>query len=396
MTDRDNQDPPSELLSLAPELTLRIVGGRVEIAVARGRSFASPRVLGVLEQFAQPRALGDAIDLLRTSSTAEFIEITSLVMRLREEGVLVGATRVQNHVVTGFDAPWEHVAMLDDRTRTSTLVQAVHKVVRRGDVVLDIGTGTGVLALEAARAGARRVYAIEAGELATAAEQVFIANGVSDRVQIVRGRSTSIRLPEKCDVLVSEIVGNDPLAEGIVPTFRDARHRFLKYGARLVPTSIELFALPVDIPEHFLAANTFTEDNVARWRETLDIDFGPLIAFADGVVNLPQIKPTDARSWTTAGDPVSLLRVDLTSTDSVLTGTATFVAQRAVANLGLLLYFEADLSAGLVLSTAPASAPDDSSWRCSIYRVARRRVGLGERVRIDFSGATGRTVLRAS
>jgi Ribosomal protein L11 methyltransferase (PrmA) len=394
MTGRSEQEPPDEVLCLAPELALRIESGRVEITVDRGRRFASPRVLGILEQFAQPSSVGEAIGRLRSSSVAEFIETTSLVLRLREEGVLVGAARVHPRRATGFDAPWEHVAMLDDLTRTSTLVRAVRQVVRPGDVVLDIGTGTGVLAVEAARAGARRVYAIEEGELAAAAEQVFIVNGLSDRIQIVRGRSTTIDLPEKGDVLISEVIGNDPLAESVVPTFRDARHRLLTPGARLVPSSIDLFALPVDLPKEYLGAHTFTESNVARWRRTLDIDFGPLIAFADRVVNLPQIQPREARSWTTAGDPVFLTRVDLGSADSVPARSTSFVAQRAVDNLGLLVYFEAELSAGLRLSTAPAAAPDDSSWRCPVFRASRRAVDPGETIQIEFSGATGRISLR--
>jgi predicted RNA methylase len=58
-----------------------------------------------------------------------------------------------------------HLAMLDDRNRTAAYLEAIRDGVREGDVVVDIGTGTGVLAAAAAQAGARRVYAIEVGDI---------------------------------------------------------------------------------------------------------------------------------------------------------------------------------------------------------------------------------------
>ena len=77
--------------------------------------------------------------------------------------------------------------MLDDDRRTEAYLAALTKAVRPEDVVLDIGTGTGVLAVAAARAGARHVYAVEATDIADVAERVFTANGVGDRVTLIRG-----------------------------------------------------------------------------------------------------------------------------------------------------------------------------------------------------------------
>ena len=94
-----------------------------------------------------------------------------------------------------------HVNMLNDRTRTSGYLASIGKAVRRGDVVLDIGTGTGIYAIAAARAGARHVYAVEAGRIAKAARTLFEANGVADRITLIRGLSTRITLPERADVL---------------------------------------------------------------------------------------------------------------------------------------------------------------------------------------------------
>ena len=83
--------------------------------------------------------------------------------------------------------------MLHDDRRTGDYLAALAEAVRPGDVVLDIGTGSGVLAIAAARAGARRVYAVEASDIAEVAERVFAANGVEDRSRSSpagRGRSS--------------------------------------------------------------------------------------------------------------------------------------------------------------------------------------------------------------
>lgn len=85
-----------------------------------------------------------------------------------------------------------------------------------GDVVVDLGTGSGVLVVAAARAGARRVYAVEADTIADGTHAVFEANGVLDRVTPVGSRSTEITLPEPADVLVAELIGNEPLGERVL------------------------------------------------------------------------------------------------------------------------------------------------------------------------------------
>lgn len=97
--------------------------------------------------------------------------------------------------------------------------------------MLDLGTGTGVLAVAAARAAARHVYAIEASGIGRVAQRVFRANGVEDRITLLQGWSSTLSPPEPATVLVSEIVGHDPLDEGVLEHTPDARARLLAPGA---------------------------------------------------------------------------------------------------------------------------------------------------------------------
>ena len=119
----------------------------------------------------------------------------------------------------------------------------------RDDVVVDIGTGTGILAIAAARAGAQHVYAIESGNIADVAQNLFEANGLADRITLIKGYSTKINLPERADVLVSEIIGDEPLEEEVLKVTMDHAEQIPQTQWRLLPCALQVFGLPVTIPE---------------------------------------------------------------------------------------------------------------------------------------------------
>src|SRR5438552_2508186 len=91
----------------------------------------------------------------------------------------------------------QHRALLADSVRTNAFAEAIARVVRPGDVVLDLGSGSGVLAILAARAGARKVFAIEQGHMADVATMVVANNGCRDRVEVLHARSHDVDLPER-------------------------------------------------------------------------------------------------------------------------------------------------------------------------------------------------------
>ncbi|MCC7417792.1 MAG: 50S ribosomal protein L11 methyltransferase [Acidobacteria bacterium] len=142
----------------------------------------------------------------------------------------------------------EHRLYLSDRHRLDAFEQGIAAGVRPGDVVVDLGCGTGILGLLACRAGAARVYAIDSGGMAEVAESVAAANGFDDRITVIRGSSLDVSLPEPADVVVADQIGGFGFEAGIFEYFADARRRFLKPDGRMIPHSVALFVAPVEAP----------------------------------------------------------------------------------------------------------------------------------------------------
>ncbi len=152
----------------------------------------------------------------------------------------------QPWMLDGFASPFAHEPMLLDKIRCDVYREAIQRTVKPGDVVVDLGAGTGLLSFFALQAGARHVYAIEMTGIADAAAELIEANSFRDRVTLVRKSSKQARLPERCDVLVTETLSTFCFdTENIIEFVADARERFLKPGGRIIPESADTFLLPV-------------------------------------------------------------------------------------------------------------------------------------------------------
>ena len=167
----------------------------------------------------------------------------------------------------------EHRQYISDRARVSAFRQAVGEVVKPGDAVLDLGTGTGILGLLACGAGARRVYAIEAGEVIELAREICGANGFQDRMVFIKGPSTLVDLPERVDVILADQIGRFGFDAGLLEYFSDARERFLKPNGVMIPSRLELYVAPVECPE--------LSDRVEFWNDKpAGFDFHPARSLA--------------------------------------------------------------------------------------------------------------------
>jgi Tfp pilus assembly protein PilF/SAM-dependent methyltransferase len=148
--------------------------------------------------------------------------------------------------------PAWHLPMLADEARNNAYQQTMDKHVREGMHVLDIGAGSGLLALMAARAGAGMVTAVEMNPvLADVARQIVADNGYADRVQVLSRLSLDLKvgvdLPA-ADLVVSEVLDGGLLGEGVLPTLHHATRQLLKPGGRMVPAGAVVYGQLVELP----------------------------------------------------------------------------------------------------------------------------------------------------
>ena len=234
--------------------------------------------------------------------------------------------------------------MTADAARTGAYARALEAVVRPGAVVLDIGTGTGILALLACRFGAERVYAVDPADGIRVAAEVARANGVADRIEFIQDLSTRITLPRPADVAVFDLRGVLPSFQRVVESVRDARARLLAPGAVLVPRADTLFAAPLESP--------------AAWEDAAGP--GQLLGF-----DLSAAQRAAVNEWTRGrvephellAEPRAWAVLDYrTVTDPDVRGTAEWSVARTGTAHGLAVWFEADLADGIGFGSGPGTA----------------------------------------
>src|SRR5712671_406796 len=141
--------------------------------------------------------------------------------------------------------------MIADRVRIAAYIQALRQSVRPGAVVMDIGTGQGIMAVLACQLGASRVYAIEPDEIIQVARTIAAANGCADKIEFIEDLSNKVTLPLRADVIVSDMRGILPLFGHHIPSIADARRRFLAPSGTLISRKDTIWTSIVEAPERY-------------------------------------------------------------------------------------------------------------------------------------------------
>ena len=201
-----------------------------------------------------------------------FQDLHSLAEMFEGEGKNDDAIKVYQHIVAhnpnsesskhslerilSKTVPKWHFDMLSDTKRNDAFDKTIKKVVNRKSRVLDIGTGSSLLAMMAARAGAESVVACEVNPgIAKVADRIVEANGYSESIKIVNKRSDQLEEGEdyknKFDLIVSEILDSGGLGEGVLSSLRQAKREMGTADVKIIPAGISLKAQLIEIPERY-------------------------------------------------------------------------------------------------------------------------------------------------
>ena len=138
-------------------------------------------------------------------------------------------------------------SLLSHRSRLDKFKQAIQQVVKEGDYVVDIGTGSGVLAIFAAKAGARSVSAIDINpESLSYAKKAAQMNSVGEVIEFIEGSYSEFKPKERADVVICEMLSSMMLVEQQIPASIHALENILKPGGVILPCEITVYTVPVE------------------------------------------------------------------------------------------------------------------------------------------------------
>ena len=233
--------------------------------------------------------------------------------------------------------------MITDNVRIQAFDEALRLAVKPGSVVVDIGTGFGYFALLACKLGARKVYAIEPDDSINLGREFAAANGCAEKIEFIQSVSTDAVIPEKADVVFSDMRGVLPLFQQHLPSIADARDRFLAKEGTLIARRDTLWATIVETQKYHPATS------------------GPWIENRHGI-DMRAALPFLTNTWCKAhftpehvlAEPCCWAEIDYSTVlKPGIAGVADVTVQKAGTAHGIAIWFDTDLIDGIGFSNAP-------------------------------------------
>jgi cyclopropane fatty-acyl-phospholipid synthase-like methyltransferase len=273
-----------------------------------------------------------------------------------------------------------HEEMLKDKVRTDAYMKSIvnNAHLFKGKTVLDVGCGTGILCMFAAKAGAKKVYGIECASIYDQACEIVKLNGFADTITLIRGKVEDITLPvDKVDIIISEWMGYFLLYESMLDTVIYARDKWLAPGGLLFPDKAQLFVCAVEDAQ-------YRERKLDFWTNVYGFD---MTCIRDLAQLEPLVDCCDAEQ--VMSDSAQLLEIDLyTTTKEQLDFQSAFEikANRTDYAHALVCYFNVEFSKThnkLKLPTGPKNKY--THWKQTLFYLDEPLiVNNGESIKGEF------------
>jgi protein arginine N-methyltransferase 1 len=264
--------------------------------------------------------------------------------------------------------------MVLDRGRISAYAHALGSYIRPDSVVLDIGCGPGILSLLACQFGARKVYAVEPSDVIACARDAALKNAFADRIVFFQALSTAVTLPEKADIIVSDIRGVLPFFGVSISSLIDARERLLTPGGRMIPRRDSVWVALVEAAD--------------RYHQLVDpfLDNAYKLAFPDAAVKVTNawekayFKPDQLVT-----PPACWCTLDYATVETPhARGTARWVLERPCAAHGLAMWFDCEMTDSNGYSNSPLGTEKHIYGQAFFPLAQPLELAAGDWVKVDL------------
>jgi protein arginine N-methyltransferase 1 len=279
----------------------------------------------------------------------------------------------------------EQERMLADKPRMAFYHEMIKRKIHPGDRVIDLGTGTGILAAFASWQGAGKVYALDHSTIIEDAQALALANEI-ENVEFVSTHSRKFKLDEPVDVILHEQMGDLLFNEDMVTNILDLRERLLKKGGRILPARFEFYCEPIQLSDHGTVPFIW-ELNVK--------------GFEFGTLHKKRPKDPDYYNYSSSDgtivdrflcDPIPLMSIDfntLQKSELAMEWSMDLTVAKSGRMDGYAVYFKALVDDDLVLSTSPLDKGRAPHWAFTILRTDQMAVQEGDVIDMTISAEEG-------
>lgn len=271
---------------------------------------------------------------------------------------------------------FEQEVMLADKVRVDAYYNAILKYVKEGDVVIDLGTGTGILSFFASSRKPMKIYALEHSDIIETAKVVANQNGM-ENIEFIKIHSKAFSISTKVDVILHEQIGDYLFDENMVENIIDLRDRLLDKNGKIIPSKFEMFIEPVGMADEYRVPFIWEQNlyNV-RFDYLRNID-EKLRRKYSSYYYYKNVKPCEIDYLLCK--PVKVFSLDLETVEEqdipkTLNYRKTVIRDGRMD--GLYLYFKVIFDDEIFFDTSPLSR--NTSWRIWVFRVESREFKKGD------------------
>ncbi|QQK41650.1 Histone H4 arginine methyltransferase RmtA [Penicillium digitatum] len=252
---------------------------------------------------------------------------------------MVGMEHSEVRYFTSYDHHGIHEEMLKDDVRTRSYRDSIYqnRHIFKDKIVLDVGCGTGILSMFAARAGAKHVIGVDMSSIIEKARQIVQVNGLSDKITLLQGKMEEVNLPfPKVDIIISEWMGYFLLYESMLDTVLYARDTYLNPGGLIFPDKATMYVAGIEDGD-------YKDDKIGFWDNVYGFDYSPMKEIA---LNEPLVDTVEMKALVT--DPCPIITFDLntvTTADLAFKVPYALTAKRPDFIHAMIAWFDIEFSA---------------------------------------------------